>query len=148
MAQAALVGAGMQVFGNYVQGQEAANAAEKNAEFIRFQKAKTEMAYARKIKLLEQNQAQFTSRQKGMFAKAGIGFNGSALDVIAQSQSEQKLELFSLKSERDWDLNMADLQARESEREAARYRDFGRQLIGGSGTLLSGAASARQAGGK
>lgn len=145
MAAAAAVGAGMQAFGAYMQNQDAAAAEDRNAQFLQEQAEKTKIAYARKLKLLEADQKQFTSKQQGAFVRSGIGFNGTALDVLAQSQSEMAMERFAARQEAEWDIRMIETKAAQSRNAANSYRDPFKNFLQVGGSLLGSAAQYRNA---
>lgn len=146
MAAAAAIGSGMQAFGMYMQNQDAAAAEDRNAQFLQLQAEKTKIAYARKMKLLKDDQRQFTSSQQGMFAKSGIGFNGTALDVMAQTQSEMAMERFALNQEAEWDVRMIETKAAQSRDAARSYRDPFKNFLQIGGSLLGSASQFRSAG--
>lgn len=140
MAAAAAVGGGMQAFGAFMQNQDAAKAEDANAAFLMEQAEKTKIAYARKLKLLEGDQKRFTSQQQGMFAKSGIGFNGTALQVMAQTETEQAFEKFAARQEAEWDVRMIETKASQARDAARSYRDPMKNFLQVGGSLLGSSA--------
>ncbi len=75
-----------------MDNQAKAGAARKQADFFREQAENSWIAHQRKMELLEVGQKQFSAKQAGMFAKAGVSLAGSALEMYSQSLTAQQEE--------------------------------------------------------
>lgn len=140
LAVAGLIGGGISAYGSYKAGEESKEQADYNAIT-----AETERTHIEAVGELNEFRrrkqlATATGEQIAKYAKSGVKFTGSPLDVIADSIANAELEIaigkFNIKTE-----------AERKSQEAAELRRYGRvqQRAGqyqAASTLLSTAATA------
>ena len=141
-AIATLAGVGLQAFGQFQEGKQTQKAQEFNAQI-----AEEQAKFVRGGAKLEEFRARkrlkaFTGTQIAKFAKAGVAFTGSPLDVIQDSIANAELDIEVSKFN-------ADIRARGFISEAEQRRLSGRQAvttgkIGAGATILSGVSDFAQ----
>jgi hypothetical protein len=115
------VAAAASIYGAYQSSKAAGESAaarkrqaERNAEYLRSQARFAEqVAGARQISY-ERQATRFKSRQKGMFAKAGVDLSGSVLNVLGETSASLERQLYQI----DWasknEIKFANAKARNS----------------------------------
>lgn len=144
----AAIGAMLVAGGQIKQNMDAARAEDENAQNYFLQADRTAQVYARKYRLLSRSQDQFAARQKSAFAKAGISLEGSALDVLTDTRTQQVFEREALRQEARWDIEAFEREGRQAGRRAQSYNSFGRNFMEVGGSLLSFGARSGAAKGK
>lgn len=139
LAAIALIGGGIQAFGQFQEGQEAERTQKFNAQI-----AEQEAELTRKASILEEFRARkrlktFTGKQIAQFAKAGVEFTGSPLDVIADSIANAELDIAIDKF--NFETGARRLESEARERRAAGRRAARSATIRATGTLLTSTAS-------
>ena len=133
LAVAGLIGGGVSAWGQYNQGQQAKQAGEINAG-INEGEASIATANAGLIRqnaiLNEYRQRkalkQTTGTQVAGYAKAGVAFTGSPLDVIADSISNSELEIAISKANSETDARNKEAEASGKLTEARLRRLYGK----------------------
>ncbi len=90
---AAVIGGGFNGIGQAKQSQDQMAALEENKNLYYSQADYVDKVGQRKASLLQRSQAQELGKQKAQFAKSGVSFDGSVIDFLADTTSQQKNEL-------------------------------------------------------
>lgn len=137
MAAAAFIGAAMMIGGNIKSNLDESKAEMQNAQAYESQAAYAKAVHARKLKLLDRQQKDFAGKQKAMFAKSGISFSGSVLDVLVDTQVAQKDEMIAAQNEAAQEISSYQFRANASYKRARALSDPGTMFLRGGGTALS-----------
>jgi len=87
------VGTGMEMIGNHKEAQEQAKAEDFNA-YISEQRAKNiRRAKDEEIRKIRRNKDSMLSTQKAKYAKAGVLFEGSPLEVMTDTATQFELDV-------------------------------------------------------
>lgn len=91
------ISTGLLVGGSIIQGIGAKKAGAYNARVLRMQgKVAEEQALVSEAAQRRENQ-QFLGKQAAAFAESGVGYGGSALDVMNQSATEAELDALTIR---------------------------------------------------
>ena len=92
-AAMAIVGTGMEMAGNYKSAQEQAKAEKFNA-YISEQRAKNiRQAKDEEIRKIRRNKDSMFATQKAKYAKAGVLFEGSPLEVMTDTATQFEIDV-------------------------------------------------------
>ncbi len=97
----------------------------------------------RKIDLLKRGQLNFLDQQKSRFAKSGLGFDGSVLDALQDTQAEQHMEYMATKSQIAMDAGIARQHGAMYAGMADKYRDPMNLLISSGAIFADSRAAAK-----
>lgn len=147
MAAAAAVGAVLMIAGNVKSNLDQAKAERQNAEAYRTQAEYAKAVHARKMYLLTRQQNDFTGKQKSLFAKSGISFSGSVLDVLVDTKVEQRYEQIAAQNEATSEVSAYNFQAQASEARARSLSNPMTLMLQSGGTALSAYGNYRGAAG-
>jgi nickel-dependent lactate racemase len=137
MAAAAAVGAVLMIAGNVKSNLDQAKAEKQNAEAYRSQAEYARAVHKRKMDLLRRQQKDFAGKQQGMFAKAGISFSGSVIDVFTDTAIEQEKEMIAAENESNQEVSAYNFQAANSDSRARSLSNPATILLQSGGTALS-----------
>lgn len=135
----ALLALGLTAAGQITEGYQQAQAAEYNAAVAR-QKAQA----ARKAGKLEadrirKQRERLTGRQKALYAKAGVTFSGSPMEVMIDSATNYEMDALITEYNYEVEARQSESQAQISNWRAKTYRSNSWKRAGA--TLLQGASS-------
>jgi len=144
-AGAALVGAGVEIYGQREANKRARQAEKQNAAYIEQQRKLTMLQNRREADLFQEQSAAFIGDQVSSFAKAGVDMSGSVLMAIAGSKSAADREYNSILTMGRAKDNMYSLQIAQSRANSDLYGDAQYNNIQSLGSLLNAAGSIAQA---
>lgn len=121
-----ILSGGAQLYGNAKE----ASAYRKNAAAVDQERKNTAQVFERKLYLLQRQQDKYTGSVESAFARSGIDFSGSQLDLYVDNQREQSLERSALLAEaRQTDNHLAS--------QASMLRDRASNLTSGFTTATT-----------
>lgn len=144
---AAIVGAVLMIGGNIKSNLDQAKSEEKNAEGFDAQADYAQSAHARKMYLLQRQQKDFAGKQRSMFAKSGISFSGSALDVMTGTEVEQYYERIASQNEANQEVSAYRFKAQASRDRAKAMSNPATLIFQSGGTALTAYSNASKSGG-
>jgi hypothetical protein len=132
----AIAGTGAQVAGSIVGGNARARAAEEGAKLKKLQADEVLKRSEINIRALQRQKRQLTGRQVSSFAKAGVDFSGSAIEVLDATEDQFKRDILSARREAAFKADQLRRGADIDTRLASDARAAG--IISGVSTGLSG----------
>jgi hypothetical protein len=140
-AAAAIVGAGIQIYGQITANNDQAAAEEENAAYYAEQAEFARQATVRELSLYNIESEDFLGRQKTQIAKGGVNLTGSALLVLGETMMRQMEERKAIISDGKAKEREALLRAGASSEQAGRLTSFSNNVLPAIGTTLTTAAS-------
>lgn len=141
-AGAAIVGAGISIYGQVKGNQAQASAERANARFYQEQADFAEKAGDRELDIYKDQAAEFFGQQKSGFARAGVELQGSPLLALADSISRQQREEEAIQMDTAAKVREANLKGGLANKTAASLSNFANNALPASGTLLTAGAQA------
>lgn len=129
VAVGGMLSGGAQIYGNAKE----ARALRANAKAIELERKASAEVYDRKLYLLRKDQTKYLGSLESSFARAGIDFSGSALDVHAETTREMAIEQSALNAEaRQTDLRLLNQanQMRDRAKDLTSPMTMGLTLLG------------------
>lgn len=119
------VGTAIQVFGNIKEGNQKAEAAEKDAANQRLQATEVERRASVRADLMGKEGEKLLSSQESYFAKAGVEMSGSPLLVMEQTNKDYHAEIFEMFNESAFRASQLRAGAKFEEESASDIRRSG-----------------------
>lgn len=136
---ATLAGTGMSIYGSIKEGNDAANAARRNADTARMQAKNIEAAGALDAQRQRKQAESLYKRQKALYGASGVTFSGSPMAVMLDTAAEAELDAqigeYNTKINRNQALSQADY----DDYQAQVYSQAG--LFKAGSSLLTGASN-------
>lgn len=136
-AGAAIVGAGISIYGNYKANQAQAKAEEANGAFYKEQAEFARQAGVRELDLYDTESKQFLGNQISQIAKGGVTQSGSALLILADTRAQQFKESAAIADNSNAKVHEALLKAGASYDQAKRLKSTEATLLPAVGTALT-----------
>ena len=136
---AIVAGAGLQAIGQIGAGESAQAAASRNAELMRRQAELTQQQGVTRAIAQERRGRELLGKQRAAVGQAGIGWEGSAEDVMRESSTMAQLDAMSTFYESELQATALRNRASISEWEGKQARRASR--VGAATSLLMGAAN-------
>lgn len=132
----------MQVSANRKKRRAEIEAAEKEAQFLEAQARRTEKVKERQLELLELERNEVFGDQVNAIAQNNIDLSGTALQQVVDTQLQFDDEELAIMQESDFDIQLANLRAREHRLGAQRIKKAGKMqdfatILGGVSQVSS-----------
>jgi uncharacterized protein involved in type VI secretion and phage assembly len=134
----ALLATGLTAFGQIQQGQQQAQAASYNAAVARQKAQAARQAGELEAEKIRKQKERLTGRQKALYAKAGVTFSGSPMEVMIDSATDAEMDALITEYNYSVEASQAESQAQISNWRAKTYRSSSWTRAGA--TLLTGAS--------
>ena len=142
LAVAGLVGTGISAFGIFEEGRQEEKAQKFNAQVAEQQATLTREASILEVFKARKRLKALTGTQIAKFAKAGVAFTGSPLDVIQDSIADVELDIAIDKFNREVSARGFESEAEQRRRAGRLARESGQ--IRAATTILTGALATGQ----
>jgi predicted nucleotide-binding protein (sugar kinase/HSP70/actin superfamily) len=134
----ALLATGLTAFGQIQQGQQQAQAASYNAAVARQKAQAARQAGELEAERIRKQKERLTGRQKALYAKSGVTFSGSPMEVMIDSATNAEMDALITEYNYSVEASQAESQASMSRYRAGVYQRTGYMRAGQ--TLLTGAS--------
>ena len=139
VAAAAVVSAGIQIYGQWKANKAQADAERQNASFYKEQADFAEAALGRELAIYEEQTQEFRAGQIAGYGTSGVDLSGSPLLVLATTTARAEGEKDAMRANTAMQFREAMLKAGASLEQANRLGSFANNALPAFGTALGAA---------